>query len=176
MGQGPFVVSTRLLLRGRAINKVGAPAMSDSAEPLHGGTSPSGAAAFAGRWKLRRDIRHGDGLTGQFEGTAEIAPAGPGLYTYDEEGMLKLGDSDALRGTRRYLWRASDGAIDISFADGRPFHRLDLGGLRPETVHLCSPDRYAVAYDFTAWPEWSARWRVEGPRKDYVMTSHYAPF
>ena len=149
--------------------------MSETAQPLRGGASPSGVAAFAGRWILNRDIRHVDGLTGRFEGVAEILPAGPGLYSYEERGTLTLGLSEPLHATRRDLWRAAEGAIDISFGDGRPFHRVDLGGLRPETVHICPPDRYAVAYDFTAWPEWTATWRVEGPRKDYVLTSHYRP-
>ncbi|MEM7719719.1 MAG: DUF6314 family protein, partial [Pseudomonadota bacterium] len=45
----------------------------------------------------------------------------------------------------------------------------------PETVHLCPPDRYHVAYDFSSWPEWRTVWSVEGPRKTYRMSSHFAP-
>ena len=146
----------------------------DSNAPVTGGTGPGGAAAFAGRWRVARDIRHGDGLTGRLTGEAIIAPAGPGLFTYDEAGTLTLGAADPLHATRRYLWRAAEGAIDVSFEDGRPFHRISLAAFRPETVHLCPPDRYAVAYDFTDWPHWTARWQVEGPRKDYTMTTRYA--
>ena len=39
--------------------------------------------------------------------------------------------------------------------------------------HWCDPDSYAVRYDFSRWPEWSARWRVEGPHKAYIMYSRY---
>lgn len=143
--------------------------------PLAGGTSPAGAAAFAGRWSMTRDIIHGDGLTGRLVGEAVIAPTGPGLWRYSESGELTLGASEPFRATRDYLWRAAEKAIDVSFADGRPFHRIELSALTPATVHLCDPDRYAVAYDFTLWPEWSARWQVEGPRKDYTMTTTYRP-
>lgn len=122
-----------------------------------------------------RDILHADGLTGRLDGEAAIAPAGPALCLYTEEGRLTLGLGEPLLATRRYLWRDAGDAIDISFADGRPFHRVSLAGVKADTVHLCPPDRYAVFYDFTRWPVWTARWRVEGPRKDYEMTSTYVP-
>ena len=134
---------------------------------------PKTAAGFVGRWAVSRDIRHADGLTGTFAGTATIVAAGPGRFTYDEDGTLTLGASEPLRATRRYLWRAAGQGINISFADGAPFHRVDLSGPRTATVHLCDPDRYAVAYDFTGWPVWTARWDVTGPRKAYEMTSTY---
>ena len=172
---GPFFALTRLLLRAGVFNKEGLVTTRETGTPLAAGTSPSGVGAFAGRWSIEREIVHFDGLNGRLTGTATIAPSGPGLYTYDETGTLTLGDAEPLHATRRYLWRTAEQAIDVSFADGSPFHRIALGAFRPETVHLCPPDRYAVTYDFTRWPLWTSRWRVEGPRKDYVMTSAYAP-
>ena len=60
--------------------------------------------------------------------------------------------------------------MSVSPTTARSIHD-PLADPSPRTVHLCAPDRYEVAYDFTAWPHWSATWTVEGPRKDYVMTS-----
>jgi len=149
--------------------------MSDPGAPIAGGTSPASVSAFLGRWRLARDILHADGLRGRLDGEARVAPAGPALCTYTEEGRLVLDAGEPLLATRRYLWRDAAGAIDISFSDGRPFHRVSLGAFCAETAHLCPPDRYAVFYDFSDWPVWTARWRVEGPRKDYEMTSTYTP-
>lgn len=134
---------------------------------------PRSLAAFEGRWTLVRTIRHADGLEGRLEGTVTFTPAGPGRLVYDEDGVLTLGASEPLHATRRYLWREAGRQIEIAFADGRPFHALNLLAPAPSTVYLCDPDRYAVSYDFSAWPTWEATWQVEGPRKDYTMVSHY---
>jgi hypothetical protein len=72
---------------------------------------------------------------------------------------------------RVYLWRASGAGIEVLFDDGRPFHRIDDSA---EAAHWCDPDQYDVTYEFGRWPKWSSRWRVLGPRKDYVMVSNYS--
>ncbi len=136
---------------------------------------PKGLMAFVGRWSLDRNVTHFDGALGKMSGHLQIDTAGADRAIYTEDGVLTLGTGEPLRATRRYLWRAAPSAIDVSFEDGRPFHRIDLSGPRPATVHLCDPDRYAVAYDFANWPVWTARWEVEGPNKGYVMTTTYAP-
>ena len=127
--------------------------------------------AFEGRWHLSRVIRHGDGREDRFEGEAVFTRSGPRLVL-DEKGQLRVGPQ-VLEAEQRYIWQASDGRIDVHFSDLRPFHSIPLKDPTPRTVHLCDPDRYEVAYDFTAWPRWSATWTVEGPRKDYVMVSNY---
>ena len=72
--------------------------------------------------------------------------------------------------------RVRDGGfLNVYFADMRPFHSVPLGVEAPEAVHLCPPDRYQVTYDFGAWPGWRSVWQVEGPMKDYVMTTDYSP-
>ena len=87
-----------------------------------------------------------------------------------DDGAI-LEDKDSVRAvpeTRHH-------AIHVFFDDMRPFHALPAGADRHETTHLCGPDLYEVAYDFTGWPRWRAVWRVGGPRKDYTMTSDYEP-
>lgn len=134
---------------------------------------PKSALSFVGRWRIAREIAHADGLTGAFEGLAVVAASGPDRFSYDEDGTLTLGRAEPMRATRRYIWHASGQGINVYFAGGAPFHRVDLSGPRTATVHLCAPDRYAVSYDFSDWPVWTARWQVEGPRKAYEMTSSY---
>jgi hypothetical protein len=125
--------------------------------------------SLEGRWQLVRKIVHADGAVHRLEGEALFHRAGPRLIQ-DEEGALVLGNQ-TIKATRRYVWTASEGRLDVFFDDMRPFHSVPLHVAAPETVHLCDPDRYQVAYDFGSWPEWRSVWQVEGPRKDYVMTN-----
>ena len=136
---------------------------------------PKGLTAFVGTWSLAREVHHFDGLRGEMAGVLRIEGSGTDRAIYTEDGMLTLGGGDPLRATRRYLWRAAPSAIDVSFEDGRPFHRIELSGTTPATVHLCDPDRYAVSYDFGQWPVWTAKWEVEGPNKGYMMHTTYRP-
>ena len=59
----------------------------------------------------------------------------------------------------------------MRFVDERAFHRFSPDA--PQASHFCAPDTYRVAYDFTQWPLWQARWQVKGPRKDYEMIACY---
>jgi len=128
---------------------------------------------FQGRWHISRRIEDASaGSTGLFEGVAVFTPDDLGL-TYEEAGELRLPDQQGVKATRRYLWRAGEGAIDVLFEDGRDFHRIDLAANVATAWHDCLPDFYEVSYNFTHWPQWRAIWRVKGPRKDYTMISDY---
>ena len=129
-------------------------------------------AEFAGQWLADRTIT--DQLSGQvirFEGTVDFR-AGQGAWIWDEDGALVLPGQAPIRATRRYLWRAEGDEIAVFFDDGRPFHVIG-SGMAPTAHHDCPPDSYDVSYDFTRWPLWSARWRVTGPRKDYISDTAY---
>ncbi|MDU8913621.1 DUF6314 family protein [Aestuariicoccus sp. MJ-SS9] len=132
-------------------------------------------AEFAGAWTLSRRIEdHRAGATARFEGTARLDPVEAGL-AYSEEGQLQMPGQPPIRAERRYLWVKNGAQVSVFFDDGRPFHSFIPGDDTPGAAHWCDPDQYDVAYDFSAWPHWTARWRVHGPRKDYTLTSHYAP-
>ena len=131
-------------------------------------------ADFAGVWDLRRQIDDRLGMqTGTFDGTATLSNNAGGGLTYDEKGTMRLGDAPAMTAERRYHWAFGPDHIDVTFADGAPFHRFTPAGHVAGTDHPCGADFYTVRYDFTAWPAWSAVWTVTGPRKDYVSTSVY---
>lgn len=118
---------------------------------------------FIGRWQIARQITQADGGRARFDGIAEWAPDG----AYVERGQLDMGTAQ-FTAERRYRWTE---ALDVFFDDGRFFHSVPRCG--GDAAHWCDPDQYDVHYDFSRWPEWTARWQVKGPRKDYVMVSTY---
>lgn len=121
-------------------------------------------ADFIGDWRLSRQICHADGTRATFDGTARWEADG----TYVETGTLDMGTA-RFSAERRYRWTDD---LDVYFDDGRFFHAVpQCGG---DAAHWCDPDQYDVTYDFSRWPEWTARWQVRGPRKDYVMLTTYA--
>ncbi len=134
---------------------------------------PSSLWSFAGAWALERVIRHGDGRTDRLSGTCRFTRSGPRLLQ-DEDGWLETAEG-RFQATRRYIRAEAGGRLDVHFDDMRPFHSIPLGEERPETVHLCPPDRYQVAYEFSDWPVWRTIWTVEGPRKSYQMESRFSP-
>ena len=134
---------------------------------------PSDLADFEGSWRLDRDIADGAGAsTARFSGRAVFAWQ-DGDLAYEETGTLTLAGQVPVAASRGYLWtRRAEGGIAVRFADGRAFHEFDLRDGASAT-HSCPPDLYHVAYEFGHWPDWTARWRVTGPRKDYTMVSRY---
>ncbi|MEM9971986.1 MAG: DUF6314 family protein [Pseudomonadota bacterium] len=137
------------------------------------GSGPTSLALLEGAWVLERRILHADGQEDRFEGETTFTRTGPRLLQ-DESGWLFPSRGAApLRATRRYVWSREGDRIDIAFADMRPFHSFTAGAEAPEATYLCPPDRYAVAYDFSALPVWKSVWTVEGPRKAYVMTNSF---
>ena len=124
-------------------------------------------ADFLGDWRLTREIRHADGTLGRFEGVADWVRSENGAL-YTERGTLVIEGQGEFQAERRYGW---DSDLRVFFDDGRFFHQVP--GQGGSAGHWCDPDQYDVTYDFSAWPEWHCRWRVLGPRKDYVMTTGY---
>ena len=131
--------------------------------------------ALEGAWRLERRIVHSDDSEFKFEGEARFARSGKRLI-HDEEGLLSgVPGQEPIRATRRYIWMREGDRIEVHFHDMRPFHTIPMGAEAPETTYLCSPDRYRVSYDFSDMKAWRATWKVEGPKKSYVMESLYRP-
>ena len=128
---------------------------------------------FQGRWALRREIRDNLGQQqGKLVGIAEFSVMDDGLL-YMEQGKLSMGDQPDLNAERCYIWKGEGPDVEVLFEDGRPFHKFNLRRTMPDAQHLCGADMYSVAYRFIDWPNWTARWDVLGPRKDYRMISSY---
>ena len=129
---------------------------------------------FLGEWDLRRTIADQlQGQEGRLTGTARFEPIGNTQLTYSEQGRLRLGAGPEMVASRQYSWSFLGDGVDVTFDDGRPFHRFIPNGHAAGTDHPCGDDYYTVRYDFTAWPLWEAVWTVKGPRKNYVSHSVY---
>lgn len=126
---------------------------------------------FEGRWLISRRIENAIGPDATFRGTVTFAPGHGGLVM-SEAGEMVMDGQVPMQASRRYIWRTAAQGIDVFFDDGRYFHHIGTGAA-PKDRHDCAPDLYQVAYDFGAWPLWSAVWHVTGPRKDYVMRSEF---
>jgi hypothetical protein len=121
------------------------------------------SAELTGRWAVERsvvDVR--SGTAGRFRGVATFAPDGRWI----EEGTLEFG---AYRGPARRELRIAGDAVE--FADGRPFHPLDLTG-RP-VEHLCGEDTYTGVFRLVAPDRLEVSWRVRGPGKEQRIDTQY---
>ena len=131
-------------------------------------------AVLEGRWMMAREIVHDDGRRDLFQGESVFQRSGRRLVQ-DEAGVLTPARGGTpMKATRRYVWSLDGTRVDVAFGDMRPFHSVPLGVAAYETTYLCPPDRYQVSYDFKDFPEWSAVWQVEGPRKSYRMETRYS--
>jgi hypothetical protein len=132
---------------------------------------PATLAFLRGAWRLdRRLADHRSGVSGRFNGEAEFAATGdPAVLRYTEHGELRFG------GHTGPAWRSllcrglPGGAVDVRFADGREFYRLDLSSGRWRAKHVCAGrDDYVVTFLVLSAGLLQERWRVLGPDKDYV--------
>jgi hypothetical protein len=132
---------------------------------------------FRGRWAIDRRID--DRRAGQqhtMRGTGVFQPDGsdPAALLYDEEVVWQPADWP-LTATRRYLVAEIAGArAQVRFADGRPFHALDLSTGRCAVAHDCPPDVYDGTYRVLDADRFRVRWTVTGPRKDSVLVTSYS--
>ncbi|MDH5488373.1 MAG: DUF6314 family protein [Rhodospirillaceae bacterium] len=132
---------------------------------------------LAGYWLIKRDIHQvGEGQKVTLNGSAsfvvdEKSPAD--TLIYNEEGLLETpeGKFDA---TRSYIYKFIGSALaEVRFSDGEFFHVLDLsaGPLRVE--HHCGDDFYQGLFRAVDTNTWLSVWRIEGPRKKQVISTHY---
>ncbi|MEU7429411.1 DUF6314 family protein [Streptomyces sioyaensis] len=136
---------------------------------------PDAAAYLAGRWDVERtvhDLR--TGTEGHFRGTAEFRPDdAAGALLHHEEGQLTWGGTVYPASRTLRLRPRPDGTAAVDFADGRPFHDLDLRTGRWTAVHPCAEDGYEGCFTAVTADEWQLRWRVAGPAKDQLLCSVY---
>ena len=122
------------------------------------------AADLTGRWTIGRrvyDLRAG--TSGCFAGIATITPDG----RWVEEGTLEFGP---YRGPARRELRIAGG--EVRFADGRPFHPLDLTGA--PVKHLCGDDRYVGEFRLVATDRFETTWCITGPGKEARVDTSYS--
>ncbi|MGW5102517.1 DUF6314 family protein [Streptomyces sp. NPDC004100] len=138
---------------------------------------PDVLAHLAGRWRVTREVRDlASGDTGRFEGSTVFAPLpdGEGGLLHEESGDFTWqGVTRPATRTLRFLPGRVPGTADVRFADGRPFHDLDLRTGHHIAGHPCSADFYRGEFTVTDAGHWRSVWRVGGPAKDLVLTTDY---
>ncbi|MGK5629992.1 DUF6314 family protein [Streptomyces sp. URMC 123] len=137
---------------------------------------PDAAAHLAGRWTVDRVLRDlATGTHGSFRGTADFTPApdGDGCLLHIEDGELDWAGARGRAGRTLRLLPAPDGTAEVTFADGRPFHDLDLRTGHWTTRHPCGPDVYDGTFTVLSADTWRVSWRVTGRAKDQLLTTVY---
>ena len=120
-----------------------------------------------GAWRLERRIEdHVLGEDSRLHGTLTLVDAGEGRVRWEERAAWERPDGPVA--VRRDLWLVERaGEWEVLFEDERPFHPWVPG---ERVVHDCAPDVYRGTVSGTA-EGWSVVWDVEGPSKDYTMTT-----
>ncbi|MEV0637282.1 DUF6314 family protein [Streptomyces sp. NPDC050619] len=137
---------------------------------------PDVLAYLAGRWRVERSVRDlASGDEGHFTGTTTFSPLDDGGLLHHESGTFTWqGVPRPAERTLRFLPGDSAGRADVRFADGRPFHDLDLTSGRHIADHPCSADLYRGEFTVQDQDRWRTVWRVGGPAKDLLLTTGYA--
>lgn len=136
---------------------------------------PDALGYLSGRWRAERTVRDlASGEEGRFEGTVVFGPLeGGGLLQSESGDFTWRGVTRPAERTLRFL-PGPGGTADVRFADGRPFHDLDLTAGRHVADHPCSADLYRGEFTVRDADHWRTVWRVRGPAKDLELTTGYA--
>ncbi|MEV5378952.1 DUF6314 family protein [Streptomyces nondiastaticus] len=135
---------------------------------------PDAADYLMGEWTVERtlfDLRTGN--SGSFRGTAVFRTADDGRVLHTEDGELRWDGTPGRAGRTLVLLPGPDGTCEVTFADGRFFHDLDLRTGEWSVHHPCAADRYEGAFAAVSHDEWHARWRTTGPAKDHLQRTVY---
>ncbi|MFE1249097.1 DUF6314 family protein [Streptomyces sp. NPDC058735] len=130
---------------------------------------------LAGSWRVERSVRDlAGGDEGRFSGTTGFSPlAGGGLLHHESGTFVWQGVARPAERTLRFLPGRAPGTADVRFADGRPFHDLDLRSGRHVVGHPCAADLYRGEFTVLDADRWRTVWRVRGPAKDLVLRTGY---
>jgi len=136
-----------------------------------------------GVWRLTREAT---GLA-TMEGKASISligpREGPTEAEYYESVQVRLENKLSLHGEQRYVFREHPAGFAVHFHPssidaGKLFHQLEFsvqedGWLRAEAEYACPPDHYRSEYIIRSHDCFMIRHKVDGPRKAYVLQTHY---
>ncbi|MCQ4201423.1 DUF6314 family protein [Streptomyces coelicoflavus] len=136
---------------------------------------PDVLAFLTGRWRTERSVRDlASGLEGRFEGVTSFDALDAGGLISRESGVFTWqGVSRPAERTLRYGPGGEPGRADVRFADGRPFHGLDLTSGHHVADHPCAADLYRGEFTVRGPDRWRTVWRVGGPAKDLLLTTNY---
>jgi hypothetical protein len=133
------------------------------------------ALDLAGEWTILRRIRG----QGRFVGVAQVAALGPERFSWRERGVLTLISGERFAAFRDYIYILRQEPARLEIRQGGPalrgeaLHDFQIVGwnARAHHVHLCGADRYAARMVWLSPRAFRLAYRVQGPRKDYVMAT-----
>ena len=128
---------------------------------------------MTGRWTVERQLQdRAKGTRGTFSGVVVFSPTDDGGLAFREEGTMRW-PSFTGPASREYLLKPAGrpDALDVLFADGRPFHRMSFAPEANLDKHWCDPDTYRVTYSFEGPDRFSYTWDVRGPDKNLLLMS-----
>ncbi|MCA1223189.1 DUF6314 family protein [Streptomyces sp. 8L] len=131
---------------------------------------------LAGRWRVERIVYDlSQDRCGTFRGTADFVYGEPGAGLRHTERGEFTWQGVARPASREHLFEpAGEGAAFVRFADGRPFHPLDLREGHCVADHPCAEDVYRGEFSVLAADRWRVVWTVRGPAKDLrLVTLHH---
>lgn len=136
---------------------------------------PDALTYLTGSWRAERSVRDlASGAFGDFAGTTLFSPLDSGGLLHHESGTFTWqGVPRPAERTLRFLPGSSPAAADVHFADGRPFHDLDLTSGHHIADHPCAADLYRGEFTVLDENHWRTVWRVGGPAKDLLLTTDY---
>jgi hypothetical protein len=135
-------------------------------------------AVSEGHWSVERTLfDRTSGTHGTFAGVVIYSETDDGGLHFREEGTVSWpaegGATFTGPATREYLLLPTDSpdALDMTFPDGRPFHRMSFAPDASQDRHWCDPDTYRVTYTLMGPDAFSFVWDVTGPRKNLLLES-----
>lgn len=114
------------------------------------------------------------------EGEATFIERDDGLLKYRETGFATLTHCNhTFAFSRSYVYVVDGPSLRIFFDEPAPrlFHHItlskDADGWQGSGVHLCAADSYSSDYAFAHNHAFRIRHAVSGPRKSYVIETHF---
>jgi hypothetical protein len=135
-------------------------------------------AYLLGSWSVDRTLWDRTADThGTFTGVAMFIEMDDGALRFHEQGTVRWatpgGEPFFGPAQRTYILRSSDtpDALEVYFADRRPFHRMSFLTADASENHWCDPDTYRVEYSLVSQDEYRYSWNVSGPAKNLLLES-----
>ncbi|MCW2747106.1 MAG: hypothetical protein JWP10_248 [Nocardioidaceae bacterium] len=125
--------------------------------------------ALLGSWDFtRRIVDRVAGEDTRVAGTTELVSETAGRVKWSEQGVMQWRDKE-VPVTRVLFLELRDDGWFVTFDDGRDFHPWAPG---EQVEHMCGADLYR-GHVVAGHPldSWTVEWNVQGPTKDYTMTT-----
>lgn len=128
---------------------------------------------LTGAWAIRRSVIDSQsGIRGTYTGVAEFTALKNDLR-YRELGELSFGSYRGVSHRDLLFAFQENGCAEVLFADGRPFHTLDLRSGTDRVTHLCGSDAYYGCFKAIDSNSLCVDWLIKGPRKNQRLSTCY---